>query len=36
VRAAYEELTEPLLDRLSLYAHRGIEVELRFALSGGP
>ncbi len=36
VSADYQELTEPLLDRLSLYAHRRIEVEIRFGLSSGP
>jgi hypothetical protein len=36
VRADYEELTEPLLARLSLYAHRRIEVAIRFGFSSGP
>ena len=32
----HHELTEPPLDRLSLYAHRRIKVEIRFGLSSGP
>jgi hypothetical protein len=36
VGADHEELTEPLVDRLSFYVQRRIEVEIRFDLFSGP